>query len=311
MSSILHAPETPPEEERSKSRLSLLLVTLLVVTLLALVVFAGLLLMNRFGELEREMASLELQVEEASEKSEDAQSRATDAEASAREAARGREQAEAETESAQNLAKQAEEEAESATREMESAKEETKSAREAVRLAEQETEAAKLEANLARDEAERIKQEWGREVDRLHEALNRIVDTRKTALGLVMNLGDDYLKFDFDKATLRPENRELLSRIAGILLTSKDYSIEVFGHTDDVGTDTYNHVLSERRAQAVSDYLVEAGLDLNIITTQGFGKTRPLVPGATDEARAKNRRVEIGIVNTRIEYGGRTSYPPR
>jgi OOP family OmpA-OmpF porin len=139
--------------------------------------------------------------------------------------------------------------------------------------------------------------------------LNQIVDTRKTALGLVMNLSDDLLKFDFDKATLRPENRELLSRIAGILLTSKNYSIDIYGHTDDVGSGEYNQGLSERRAQTVRDYMVDAGLDPNIVTTQGFGKTRPLVPGTSPPARAKNRRVEIGIVNTRIEYSRRTSQP--
>ena len=156
---------------------------------------------------------------------------------------------------------------------------------------------------------EKIRQEWESEVERLHDALNQIVDTRKTALGLVMNLSDDLLKFDFDKATLRAENRELLSRIAGILLTSSNYSIDIYGHTDNVGSGEYNQGLSERRAQTVRDYMVDAGLDPNIITTQGFGKTRPLVPGTSPQDRAKNRRVEIGIVNTRIEYGRRTSQP--
>ena len=117
-----------------------------------------------------------------------------------------------------------------------------------------------------------------------------------------MNLSEDYLKFDFDKATLRPENRELLSRIAGILLTSKDFSVGVYGHTDDVGTEDYNRNLSERRANTVRDYFVEAGLDPAIVTTEGWGESQPLVPETTDAARAKNRRVEISIINTRIKY---------
>jgi outer membrane protein OmpA-like peptidoglycan-associated protein len=124
-----------------------------------------------------------------------------------------------------------------------------------------------------------------------------------------MNLGSDHLKFEFDKAELRPEDRELLSRIAGILMTAHDYTISVNGHTDDVGSDAYNQKLSERRAQAVCDYLVKAGLSPDILSVQGHGKTLPLVKGVSDAARAKNRRVELGIVNTQIRYGVEASKP--
>jgi len=118
-----------------------------------------------------------------------------------------------------------------------------------------------------------------------------------------MNLGSDYLKFEFDKADLRPEDKELLAKIAGILMTSHDYTISVNGHTDDVGTAEYNQKLSERRAQAVRDYLVKAGLSAEILSVEGHGKSRPLVAGNSDAARAKNRRVELGIVNIQIRYG--------
>ena len=76
----------------------------------------------------------------------------------------------------------------------------------------------------------------------------------------------------------------------------------VYGHTDDVGSQAYNQELSEKRARAVRDYLVEAGIGQEIITTKGFGKTKPLVPGTTPEARAKNRRVEVEIVDTILNY---------
>ena len=75
------------------------------------------------------------------------------------------------------------------------------------------------------------------------------------------------------------------------------------GHTDDVGSDAYNQALSERRAQAVRDYLVKAGLPAQILTVQGHGKSLPLVRGTSEAARAKNRRVELGLVNTQIRYG--------
>ena len=91
--------------------------------------------------------------------------------------------------------------------------------------------------------------------------------------------------------------------MAGILLSSQDYTVSVNGHTDDVGSDAYNQRLSERRAQAVRDYLVKAGLPPEILTVTGHGKALPLVRSATDAARSKNRRVELGIANTRIQYG--------
>jgi len=122
----------------------------------------------------------------------------------------------------------------------------------------------------------------------------------------VMNLGENAIQFDFDRATLRAENRELLSRIAGVLLTAKGYSIYVYGHTDDIGSDEYNLDLSQRRARAVRDYLVEAGLNSSIITTRGYGKSSPRVLATTQEARAKNRRVEIGIVDVSLDFGRKT-----
>jgi outer membrane protein OmpA-like peptidoglycan-associated protein len=175
---------------------------------------------------------------------------------------------------------------------------------------------AQAEAERARADAERVRKQAEAELNRLEKALGQVAETRRTALGLVMNLDSDYLKFDFDKAELHQTDRELLSRVAGILLTSPDYTVSVNGHTDDVGTGEYNQKLSERRAQAVRDYLVKAGLPAEILSVTGHGKKRPLVPGTSEAARARNRRVELGIVNTRIQYGrpgitdGETRFTP-
>ena len=176
-------------------------------------------------------------------------------------------------------------------------------ARQEADAARQEASSAKETAAQAQAEAAAIRKKAEAEVNRLEAALGQVAETRRTALGLVMNLGSDHLKFEFDKADLRPEDRELLSRIAGIILTSHDYTISVNGHTDDVGSDAYNQALSERRAQAVRDYLVKAGLPAQILTVQGHGKSLPLVRGTSEAARAKNRRVELGLVNTQIRYG--------
>ena len=161
---------------------------------------------------------------------------------------------------------------------------------------------AQQQAQNAQEELIQIRKAREEELDRMQEALSKVAATRRTADGMIIDLGNDSFKFDFDKTTLRPENRELLSRLAGILLASHGYRLHVYGYTDDVGTDEYNQGLSERRAQAVRDYLAKSGIALEIITTKGFGKSSPRVRAKSPEAREKNRRVEIGIVDTVIKY---------
>lgn len=162
---------------------------------------------------------------------------------------------------------------------------------------------AQHQAQQAQQQIAEIRRRREEELQRMQEALSRIAPTRRTPLGMIVELADDSFKFDFDKATIRPENRELLSRIAGVLLASKGYRLFVYGHTDDIGTQEYNQGLSERRATAVAEYLIKSGVPSDIITTKGYGKSSPRVKGSTSEARQRNRRVEIGIVDTIIDYG--------
>jgi outer membrane protein OmpA-like peptidoglycan-associated protein len=149
-----------------------------------------------------------------------------------------------------------------------------------------------------------MRREREQELNQMQEALNRIVETRRTPNGMVMVLPDSVFRFDFDSAELNPKNRELLSRIAGVLLVSKGYGLAVHGYTDDVGTAEYNKQLSLRRAKAVQDYLAQAGIDRAIMTVAGYGKSDPRVKGANEEARAQNRRVEIALTDSSIQYTG-------
>lgn len=254
------------------------------VLLIAVLGFFGYHALNQLEAIDAKVDALSAQTEEATDRSTRALERALKAEAASVAAAEGR--------------LLAEEQSREAEEESRVAQEEAVEARQIAGIAIE-------EATKAKAEAERIRQEAEAEMTRLEEALGQVAETRRTALGLVMNLGSDYLKFDFDKSEIRPENRELLSRIAGILLTSNDYTVSVHGHTDDVGTQAYNQKLSEERAEAVRNYLIEAGLSEDIFTVKGFGKSQPLVKDTTEEARAKNRRVELGIVNTRIRYDRR------
>ncbi|MBI4470484.1 MAG: OmpA family protein [Acidobacteria bacterium] len=156
--------------------------------------------------------------------------------------------------------------------------------------------AAESSAALAREEAERARREREEARSRMQQALSRVVETRETARGLIVNLPD--ILFDFNKATLRPQAREVLSRVVGILLVAPSYRLKVEGHTDNIGSDSYNQRLSEKRAGGVRDYLVASGLTDEIITMEGFGKSRPIVSNDTAANRQKNRRVEIVIEDT-------------
>lgn len=161
---------------------------------------------------------------------------------------------------------------------------------------------ANQQAAQAQDQMRQMRREREEELNRMQEALDRVVETHRTPNGLIISLPNSIFRFDFDSAELSQHNRELLSRIAGILLVSKGYGLSVFGYTDDIGTAEYNQQLSLRRAKAVQDYLVHSGIDPAITNIKGYGKTSPLVAGTSPESRAKNRRVEIALTDSSIKF---------
>ncbi|HET7152478.1 MAG TPA: OmpA family protein, partial [Candidatus Kapabacteria bacterium] len=101
--------------------------------------------------------------------------------------------------------------------------------------------------------------------------------------------------FDYDKADLEPESFPELDRLAKLLKTNPDVKIEIDGFTDSDGGEAYNMDLSERRAQAIVDYLIQVGCKQDKLIAHGFGKTRPLASNETEEGRALNRRVEFKV----------------
>ncbi|MGA8223502.1 MAG: OmpA family protein [Candidatus Acidiferrales bacterium] len=126
---------------------------------------------------------------------------------------------------------------------------------------------------------------------RLLEQFNAILTTHDTARGLVVNLSD--VLFDTGKYTLRPEAREKLAKISGIILAYPDLRLAIEGNTDSVGSDAMNQELSEQRAGAVRDYLAKQNIPLASMTSQGFGKTQPVATNDTPEGRQQNRHVEM------------------
>lgn len=105
--------------------------------------------------------------------------------------------------------------------------------------------------------------------------------------------------FDFDKYDIKPEGK---AKLDDLVSKTKGINLEVIiavGHTDNIGTYEYNLKLSERRANAVKDYLVSKGIEKNRVYTEGKSFKQPIASNATAEGRAKNRRTEIEVVGTR------------
>jgi outer membrane protein OmpA-like peptidoglycan-associated protein len=127
----------------------------------------------------------------------------------------------------------------------------------------------------------------------LLKQFNAILQTRDTARGLIVNMSD--VLFDTAKFTLRPVAREKLAKVAGIVSGHPGLRLDVEGHTDSVGGDSYNQQLSEQRGAAVRDYLTQAGMAASSVTSKGFGKTQPVASNDTATGRQQNRRVEIVI----------------
>ena len=175
------------------------------------------------------------------------------------------------------------------------ARAEADAARQAAMLQEQQARDAAAQsaqqAQQAQEQAaasEREKQELRA---RLLEQFNRILETKDTSRGLVVNMGD--VLFDTAKFTLRPPAREALARLSGIVLNYPGLKLQVEGHTDSTGTVEFNQKLSEQRANSVREYLVQQGLDAGSITSTGLGQGMPVAENTTAQGRQKNRRVEI------------------
>lgn len=227
--------------------------------------------------------------------------REAQARAQAEAEAQRRKQAELDRQTAEAARAEAErmrQEAEEAAKQAAQAKAEADTARAAAEAqqkqlaiqAEQARQAAEA-ADKARQQAEQDKTEMRA---KLLQQLNAVLETRDSARGLIANMGD--VLFETGKYELKPSARERLAKVSGILLAYSGLKVQVEGYTDSTGTEDFNQKLSEDRANAVREYLVQQGVPDSAITAQGLGESEPIADNTTPDGRQKNRRVEL-VVN--------------
>mgnify|MGYP001767179235 CR=1 FL=1 len=161
--------------------------------------------------------------------------------------------------------------------------------------------AAALAAAKAQLESEKaaLQKERDALAARLGGALDKVASTTKTARGMVVNL--EGISFDTGKATLKPDTRVTIGKLAGILLMIPELNIRIEGYTDSTGQAATNMKLSTERAKNVFGLLREQGIDEARMAYEGYGAENPIAANDTAEGRAKNRRVEIIVAEGQIQ----------
>ncbi len=163
----------------------------------------------------------------------------------------------------------------------------------ALSAAQADAEQSRLAAQQAQLSAQQAETDKAAMRTRLSEQLNKILQTRDSARGLIVSMSD--VLFDTGKYSLKPGAREKLAKVAGILLAYPGLDIAVGGYTDNVGGDAMNQKLSENRAGSVRDYLVQQGVATNSVTVRGFGNSLAVASNDNAAGRQQNRRVELVV----------------
>ena len=217
------------------------------------------------AQLQAQQQQIEAQATAAQESADDALRKLQEAQNQLAEVEQQREQAEAQAQQAQNQAQQYQSEAQQ----------------------------AQALAQQAEREKQQVIQQQEQMRARLMAQLNQVLQTRDTARGLIVSMPD--VLFAFGKYTLKPEARERLAKISGIILAYPNLKLQIEGHTDSIGSDEYNQQLSEKRADTVKAYLISNGVTPDNVNAEGFGKADPVADNSTAAGRKLNRRVDMVV----------------
>ncbi|MEH6757861.1 MAG: OmpA family protein [Parasphingorhabdus sp.] len=124
------------------------------------------------------------------------------------------------------------------------------------------------------------------------------IDVTRDGDNLILNMPSN-VTFPVDSAAIQPQFQQTLNEVANTLSQYEKSYIDIYGHTDSTGTDSYNQSLSERRASSVANFLANGGVQRARIETRGYGESQPIASNSTEEGRSANRRVELKIVPIR------------
>ncbi|RJP19804.1 MAG: hypothetical protein C4520_12000 [Candidatus Abyssobacteria bacterium SURF_5] len=105
------------------------------------------------------------------------------------------------------------------------------------------------------------------------------------------------INFDYNKWDIKPQFVEVLEKNAGVMKENPGLKVEIQGHTDNIASDAFNQVLSEKRAESAKSFMVSQGIDPERVGTRGFGESQPIASNETPEGRSENRRIEIKILS--------------
>jgi outer membrane protein OmpA-like peptidoglycan-associated protein len=242
----------------------------------------------------REEEAQEAQRREQLRQTQEAQAQAEQARTQAELEARQREQAVAERQRA-----------EQAKTEAEAARQAALAAQQSALLQQQQAQAQTAQAQAAAQQAEQARAQAEQEKQqtraRLTQQLNEVLATRQTARGIIVDMPD--VLFDTAKYSLKPGARERLAKVAGILMAYPDLHVEVEGHTDSTGTPEFNQRLSQERADAVREFLLEQGAKTGDIDARGFGEDQPVATNDTAAGRQLNRRVDLVVTGQALGTG--------
>lgn len=120
-------------------------------------------------------------------------------------------------------------------------------------------------------------------------------EVERVGEGIKVTLKENMVNFGFDSSELTSAAKANLDKLAQVLVNNPDTNINIYGHTDNKGADSYNQTLSEKRANSVKNYLISKGISTARMFAMGVGEKEPVASNDTDAGRAENRRVEFAI----------------
>lgn len=193
----------------------------------------------------------------------------------------------------ERLAQQAEEQLQQQQAAAQQAQQQLQQEQAARQQAEQQAQASQQQLQQSQQQVQQAQADKEQVRQRLLGQLNQVLQTKDSARGLIVNMPD--VLFKLNSASLTPEARERLAKVAGILIAYPDINVEVDGYTDNTGSLSYNQQLSEQRAETVRTYLVQQGVPSGSVNAKGFGPNDPIASNDSPDGRRQNRRVNLVV----------------